>query len=85
MSLNEKFNQCAEKVRRFSKKPDDKDLLELYSLYKQATCGDCTTAKPTAMEAKAKWEAWYAKHGLDQDAARNAYIIKTNELAPKYA
>lgn len=45
----------------------------------------CFTAKPADMQAKAKWDAWNSKQGLSQDSAKNAYIAKTNELAPKYA
>jgi diazepam-binding inhibitor (GABA receptor modulator, acyl-CoA-binding protein) len=43
----------------------DKDLLILYSLYKQGTVGDCNTEKPGFLDfkGKAKWEAWNERKG----------------------
>lgn len=39
----QQFNKAAEEVKELSSQPSDADLLELYSLYKQATVGDCNT------------------------------------------
>ncbi|XP_031830365.1 acyl-CoA binding protein 1 [Nomia melanderi] len=83
MSLNEKFNKAAEEVKELSSQPSDVDMLELYSLYKQATVGDCNTPRPGGIldfKGKAKWDAWNNKKGLNQDTAKEQYIQKVDEL-----
>ncbi|KAI4479856.1 PREDICTED: putative acyl-CoA-binding protein [Polistes canadensis] len=82
MSLDEKFTKASEDVKKLSYKPSNACLLELYSLYKQATVGDCDTGKPNILEfeKKAKWEAWNKIKGMSQDEAKEKYITKANEL-----
>ncbi|XP_043494347.1 putative acyl-CoA-binding protein [Polistes fuscatus] len=82
MSLDEKFTKASEDVKKLSYKPPNACLLELYSLYKQATVGDCDTGKPSILEfeKKAKWEAWNKIKGISQDEAKEKYITKANEL-----
>ncbi|XP_035726517.1 putative acyl-CoA-binding protein [Vespa mandarinia] len=82
MSLDERFLKASEEVKELSFKPSTTCLLELYSLYKQATVGDCNTGKPNILEfeKKAKWEAWNKQKGLSQDEAKEKYIIKANDL-----
>lgn len=36
----QKFNEAAESVKNFKKRPSDDELLQLYALFKQATDGD---------------------------------------------
>lgn len=43
MFFYQKFKKAAEEVKELSAPASDADLLELYSLYKQATIGDCNT------------------------------------------
>ncbi|XP_078040644.1 acyl-CoA binding protein 1 [Augochlora pura] len=82
MSLDEKFNQAAEEVKELSSQPSDADMLELYSLYKQATVGDCNTPRPSVLhfKSKAKWDAWDRKKGTSQESAKENYIQKVAEL-----
>ncbi|XP_042904267.1 putative acyl-CoA-binding protein [Parasteatoda tepidariorum] len=86
MSLDEKFNTAATSVKDMKSRPSDSELLELYSLYKQATCGDCSADKPGALDlkGKAKWEAWTGRKGMAQDAAKEAYVTLANTLITKY-
>jgi acyl-CoA-binding protein len=86
MSLEEQFNQAAEKVRNLTKRPNDEELLQLYALYKQATVGDNNTAKPGMLDlkGKAKWEAWNEKKGQSREAAMEAYIALVEALQRKY-
>ena len=58
--LEQNFKNAAEMVKGLTEKPDNNKLLELYSLYKQATVGNVNTAQPWAvqLEARAKWDAW---------------------------
>uniref|UniRef100_F1LD21 Acyl-CoA-binding protein n=1 Tax=Ascaris suum TaxID=6253 RepID=F1LD21_ASCSU len=62
-SLTMTFEEAAAKVKNLKKKPSDDEMLQVYSLYKQATVGDINTPKPGATDvtAKAKWSAWEAK------------------------
>ncbi|KAK1116452.1 hypothetical protein QLX08_006005 [Tetragonisca angustula] len=82
MSLDERFNKAAEEVKELSAPASDADLLELYSLYKQATVGDCNTTRPGMLDfrGKAKWDAWDKKKGMNQDDAKEQYIQKVEEL-----
>lgn len=85
MSLNDKFNAAANSVRGMKKRPSDPELLELYALYKQATVGDCSVSEPADdATRKAKWNAWSGKKGLNQDAAKDAYVTYANSLITKY-
>ncbi|KOX78988.1 Acyl-CoA-binding protein, partial [Melipona quadrifasciata] len=78
----QRFNKAAEEVKELSAPPSDADLLELYSLYKQATVGDCNTTRPGMLDfrGKAKWDAWDKKKGMNQDDAKEQYIQKVEEL-----
>lgn len=40
---------------------------------------------PVDGDAKLKWEAWTQITGMNKDAAKESYISKVAELAPKYA
>ncbi|XP_022916123.1 acyl-CoA-binding protein-like [Onthophagus taurus] len=75
------FQATADKVRTMSP-PSQEDQLELYSLYKQATVGDCNTAAPGALDVKgkAKWSAWNGKKGMSQDDAKQKYVTKAKSL-----
>ena len=57
-------------------------LLELYSLFKQASVGDVNTDRPGMFDFKgrAKWDAWEKKRGMSQADARQAYIDKVATL-----
>ncbi|XP_076169196.1 acyl-CoA binding protein 1 [Ptiloglossa arizonensis] len=82
MSIDERFNKAAKGIKELISQPSDKDLLELYSLYKQATVGDCNTSRPGELDfkGKAKWDAWNSKMGMCQDDAKEQYINKVEGL-----
>ncbi|XP_076397209.1 acyl-CoA binding protein 1 isoform X1 [Megachile rotundata] len=81
-SINTKFNKAAEEVKELSSQPSDADLLELYSLFKQASVGDCNTSRPGMLDfkGKAKWDAWDRIKGMDQNTAKEKYIQKVEQL-----
>ncbi|XP_060601447.1 acyl-CoA-binding protein-like [Ruditapes philippinarum] len=85
--MSEAFNKAAEDVKAFTKKPTDEELLEIYSLFKQATVGDVNTDRPGMLDfkGKAKWDAWSGKKGLDKSDAENKYIELVASLKDKYA
>ncbi|XP_061081917.1 acyl-CoA-binding protein isoform X2 [Conger conger] len=61
-------------------------MLDVYSLYKQATVGDINTARPGMLDfaGKAKWDAWEKRKGMSKEEAMKAYVEKVEELKVKY-
>jgi diazepam-binding inhibitor (GABA receptor modulator, acyl-CoA-binding protein) len=51
-------------------------MLDLYALYKQATSGDVSGARPGILDlrGRAKYDAWAKRKGTAKDAAMQAYI-----------
>ena len=51
-------------------------MLDMYALYKQATSGDVSGARPGMMDlrGRAKYDAWAKRKGMTKDAAMQAYI-----------
>lgn len=80
--LQAKFEQAAKDVTMLSEPPDNQDMLKLYGMYKQATKGDCTGARPGMLDfvGRAKYDAWKALEGNSQDAAKQQYIDYVNGL-----
>ena len=67
-----KFESAVERSKQLTKRPTNEELLQLYSLYKQATEGDVNAgppANPFDFVAKAKYEAWAALKGKPQESA----------------
>ncbi|KAI9565198.1 hypothetical protein GHT06_008979 [Daphnia sinensis] len=87
MSLDEKFNKAAEDIKALTARPTDDELKEIYALFKQATVGDVNVARPGMLDfkGKAKWDSWESKKGMSSDAAKQAYITKSEELLAKYS
>uniref|UniRef100_A0A3P8RTF1 Acyl-CoA binding domain containing 7 n=1 Tax=Amphiprion percula TaxID=161767 RepID=A0A3P8RTF1_AMPPE len=77
------FEKAAEDVKKVKTRPTDEELLELYSLYKQATVGDVNTAL-TDPKGKAKWHAWQGRKGMSKDDSMSAYIKLATETISKY-
>lgn len=44
------------------------------------------SARPGMLDfkGKAKWDSWDSKKGMSTDAAKEAYVAKTEELLAKY-
>nr|P0C8L7.1 RecName: Full=Putative acyl-CoA-binding protein; Short=ACBP [Hypsibius exemplaris] len=85
MSVEEQFKTSAEQVKKLKSSPSDTELLELYSLYKQATIGDVNTDRPGMLylKEKAKWDAWNGRKGLGKEQAQELYVKKVKELVEK--
>jgi diazepam-binding inhibitor (GABA receptor modulator, acyl-CoA-binding protein) len=77
MTLKEQFEQAIADSKSITAKPDNNTLLQLYSLYKQATQGDAgsdDSSNPFDFIAKAKHNAWAQLKGLDAEGAMKQYI-----------
>jgi diazepam-binding inhibitor (GABA receptor modulating acyl-CoA-binding protein) len=82
MTLTEKFQDAAERVKSLTSRPSNEQLLSLYALYKQATEGDVHGDKPGMFDFKgaAKYAAWENLKGTSADAAMEKYVALVDEL-----
>ncbi len=81
--LAQEFEQAAEESKNLGVRPSNESLLQLYSLYKQATIGDVNTeppANPFDFVAKAKYDAWVSLKGKSKDVVMQDYIKLVNKL-----
>ena len=77
MSLKETFEQAVAESKQLTSRPDNNTLLQLYSLYKQATDGDAPDegpSNPFDIVGKAKHSAWAKLKGVLPDNAMQQYI-----------
>jgi diazepam-binding inhibitor (GABA receptor modulator, acyl-CoA-binding protein) len=77
MDLHQQFEQAVADSKELSEKPSNDTLLQLYSLYKQASEGDVNVDAPTNpfdFVAKAKYEAWEAIKGKSKETAMQEYV-----------
>ena len=77
MDLKDLFQKAVEDSKALKTKPSNDTLLQLYSLYKQATDGDINTDPPSNsfdFVAKAKYDAWAGLKGKTRDAAMQEYV-----------
>lgn len=84
MALTDDFTKAQERVKTLKSPPSNDTLLELYSLYKQATAGDVEGKRPGMLDLKgrAKFDAWAARKGTTKDAAMQQYVALVNRLVP---
>jgi diazepam-binding inhibitor (GABA receptor modulating acyl-CoA-binding protein) len=81
-----KFEEATHIVKKLKSEPTNDELLQLYSLYKQATIGDCNTTQPSIFDpvGKAKWNAWNSHKGTSVNSAQKKYIDVAQKLVSKY-
>lgn len=81
--LKAQFEAAVANSKNLSERPDNATLLKLYALYKQASAGDNTEAKPgfSDMVARAKWDAWNTLKGKSTDEAMQLYIDLIESLS----
>lgn len=86
MALDDDFALAQTRVKALQKTPESDELLELYSLYKQATSGDVSGSRPGMLDFKgrAKYDAWAGKRGVAKDRAMQDYVALVERLAKKY-
>ncbi len=81
-ALKEQFETAAAAVQKLAKRPDDATLLQLYSLYKQATAGNVSGSRPGFIDfvGRAKHDAWAELKGTPKDDAMRAYVALVDKL-----
>lgn len=83
MDLQQQFEAAVATSKTLTEKPDNETLLQLYSLYKQASEGDVNTdppSNPFDIVGKAKYEAWVAQKGKTKEKAAEEYIALVSRL-----
>lgn len=83
MELKEKFEQAVAESKNLPERPSNDTLLQLYSLYKQATEGDINTdppSNPFDFVAKAKFQAWEGLKGKPKEVAMEEYMELVEKL-----
>ena len=83
MELRQQFDQAVSESKTLSDRPSQGTLLQLYSLYKQASEGDINIdppGNPFDFVAKAKYEAWQSLKGKSRDEAMWEYIDLVTKL-----
>ena len=83
MELIAQFEQAVANSKTLSSKPDNDILLQLYSLYKQATEGDApeeVPSNPFDFVGKAKHNAWSELGGKTKEMAMQEYIDLITKL-----
>ena len=83
MDLQKQFEEATTNSKNLSEKPSNEVLLQLYSLYKQATTGDVNSEPPSNpfdFVNKAKYDAWVSLKGKTKEAAMQEYVDLVNRL-----
>lgn len=83
MDLKTLFEQAVADSKTLSDRPSNDTLLQLYSLYKQATEGDVNVdppSNPFDFVSKAKFEAWQGLKGKSREAAMQDYVDLIGKL-----
>ncbi|WP_300597304.1 acyl-CoA-binding protein [Niabella sp.] len=83
MDLIQQFEAAVADSKTLTEKPSNEILLQLYSLYKQATEGDIHTEAPSNpfdFVAKAKYNAWEEQKGKSKETAMQEYIAAVSKL-----
>ena len=83
MELKELFEKATADSKKLNEKPDNNTLLQLYSLYKQATEGDVNSEPPSNpfdFVNKAKHQAWSDLKGKTKEEAMQLYVSLVEKL-----
>jgi acyl-CoA-binding protein len=83
MELTEQFEQAVATTKQLTERPSNETLLQLYSLYKQATEGDNAQEPPSNpfdFVARAKHDAWSGLRGKPSKECMQEYIAIVEKL-----
>ena len=76
------FTDAREKVEELYKRMDNKTIRKVYAYYKQATEGDISGKRPSALRFRdrVKFDAWSSVSGMSKEDAMAAYIELVSNL-----
>eukprot|EP01137_Pigoraptor_chileana_P010625 Opistho-2@4068 len=80
LDLDGDFVSAQADVKKTS--PSNDQLLQLYSLFKQATAGNNSTEQPSKFNfvARAKWDAWEKLKNTSSEDAKKQYVALVKQL-----
>ena len=81
--MNEEgFADARKKVEELYTRMDNKTIRKVYAYYKQATEGDISGKRPSALRFRdrVKFDAWSSISGMSREDAKSAYIDLVNNL-----
>ena len=78
----EGFAGARKKVEELYTRMDNKTIRKVYAYYKQATEGDISGKRPSALRFRdrVKFDAWSSISGMSREDAKSAYIDLVNDL-----
>ena len=84
--IQQRFEEAVSRVDSLADTPTDHELLELYSLYKQAMEGDNNRTEPWRIQIREhrKWSAWESLRGMHPRDAANDYATLVEKLESVY-
>jgi diazepam-binding inhibitor (GABA receptor modulator, acyl-CoA-binding protein) len=70
------FDKAVKESKQLPEKPDNATLLQIYSLFKQATEGDVQGSRPGMLDmvGRAKYDAWAKIKGKSEADAMKEYV-----------
>ena len=79
---DEDFAEARKKVEELYTRMDNKTIRKIYAYFKQATVGDISGKRPSALRFRdrVKFDAWASISGMTMDEAKTAYIDLVNNL-----
>ena len=80
--VEEGFADARKKVEELYTRMDNKTIRKVYAYYKQATEGDISGKRPSALRFRdrVKFDAWSSISGMSREDAKSAYIDLVNNL-----
>jgi diazepam-binding inhibitor (GABA receptor modulating acyl-CoA-binding protein) len=88
-SLRTIFDAAVDIVHRLPKQgpisTSNSEKLRFYALYKQATVGACTSARPAFWNTieRFKWDAWHKLHDMSPQEAMSEYVRQMRQMIEK--
>ncbi|HTS02395.1 MAG TPA: acyl-CoA-binding protein [Thermoanaerobaculia bacterium] len=79
----DQFQDAKARAEKLPRRPSNDQLLDLYGLYKQATEGDVSGARPGILDVRgrAKFDAWTKRKGVSREDAMKKYVALVDALA----
>lgn len=81
------FNSAVSTIEQLNEaNVSNQTKLKMYALYKQVNVGDCNTKRPGMFDlrGRAKWDAWKALKGMDEETASAKYISLARSLGAEF-
>ena len=79
---DEEFYDATQRVEQLYTRMDNETVRKVYAYYKQATEGDVTGKRPSALRFRdrIKFDSWSSVSGMSKEEARAAYIDLVDNL-----